>query len=104
MSRIYRCASQVISYLGPEDKTDREGFELPDKIHEQYHHLRLMSLLHENIDQTAEKFLDSTQIPYELRFRRQVSRSAWRSLGSIIYGAWTRRLWMIQEVRYDKNL
>jgi hypothetical protein len=58
MGQIYKNTSRVISYLGPAQQTDSEGFRLLEHIHQQYKHLYDGSGLLEDINRTAIKYSD----------------------------------------------
>jgi hypothetical protein len=97
MGEVYKNASQVISYLGPAQPDDQEGFELLERINRQYKHLYYTPELNEDDRKTSAKYQDPSQIPESLQCNISVSDPRWPILWEIVVGPWTRRLWMVQE-------
>jgi hypothetical protein len=98
MGKIYKNARRVISYLGPEDSFDEEGFALLNHIHEQFKGLYSGKGRPADWTKIIQDFSDPDRIPEHLKFRYELTDSGLESLDSIVFGPWTRRLWMVQEV------
>jgi hypothetical protein len=101
MGDIYTAATRVVSYLGPRDAYDEDALELLNQIHDQFNHLYDTPLLHDEITSLRALYRIHERIPEELRFKTDATKSSWQGLADIVYGPWTRRLWMVQEVSCD---
>ncbi len=97
MKDIYQNASRVISYLGPVMPWDDAAFELLDYILDQYRDVDLSNVYKVRaLRQLGEASNLSTS-----RFNRDVPAKISQAFWRIIYGPWTRRLWIVQEVCYE---
>jgi hypothetical protein len=101
MSRIYRLASQVVTYLGPEEEHDEYGFELMLSIHANFKPLW---------SEITQKYWtghgDINEVRYHvkhLKYKLPRNHLGWESLRKIMWGGWTRRLWMAPENMLNKN-
>jgi hypothetical protein len=99
MGLIYQNAQRVISYLGPEHPTDEEAFGLIYRLEAQYNHILDSPMLNDETIEWRRVFDEPDQIPHELRCQINPSESIWHAIWMIAHGPWTRRLWMVQEVR-----
>jgi hypothetical protein len=98
MGKIYTTATQVVSYLGPQDVYDEDALKLLEQISGQFKHIYDTPMLHDNRPSLRQLWRVRERIPEKLQFRDKSLESAWQGLIEIVYGPWTRRLWMVQEV------
>jgi Heterokaryon incompatibility protein (HET) len=97
MGEIYYSASQVITYLGPEDQHDQETIPLIEKIYNHfqtyYPEIHRMGLIVHDIYDIAER----------ASLNLECSKAGALSLRDILFGPWTQRLWMVPENVVNKN-
>lgn len=98
MGRIYRNASQVLTYLGPAEPRDPEGLELIDQI---CRHYEPMLTSHGG---SGERALNNIPILSELlerspkkKFHVVFWKPAWANLCRVLLTGWLKRRWMVQE-------
>ena len=99
MKEIYQNASRVVSYLGPSMPSDDAAFDLLQYILDLYHDIDLDS--HEQVAATKDmcRSSDLYSARFERNFPQKIDQAMWRML----FGPWTRRLWMVQEVCYVRT-
>jgi hypothetical protein len=93
MGTVYRKAAQVITYIGPETLNDRKGISLIQTINNLWEKIQH---LHPDLDSTVVKSIVERHLPEE-------NDSSWDGFGSIIFRAWSTRVWMIQENVVNEN-
>jgi hypothetical protein len=98
MGTVYKSASRVVSYLGPAGTSDQAGLLLLHRIHAQFCHLYDDGTLSENVGRFRRRYANKLLIPEKLNFTDDFVQEAWTSLGDFLFGPWTQRLWMLQEV------
>ena len=103
MGKIYAAATHVLSYLGPGDTYDEHGFRLLERIDEQYKNNYDSLLFHDGWVKTYQHYANPDRIPDELKYKGQVTPFEQYGLCQIVYGPWTRRLWMLQEASWTNG-
>jgi hypothetical protein len=93
MGKIFRKASQVITYTGAEAPTDVEGLKLVKLFQDIWRQIKESHMEH---DIAAAWSLMKGQLP-------EYSSERWQSMASIFYREWSTRLWMIQETTVNPN-
>jgi hypothetical protein len=93
MGTVYRKAAQVVTYIGPETLNDRKGISLIQTINDLWEKIQH---LHPSLDATEVQSIVERNLPEE-------NDSSWDGFGSIIFRAWSTRVWMIQENVVNEN-
>ncbi|KAH8763236.1 heterokaryon incompatibility protein-domain-containing protein [Diaporthe sp. PMI_573] len=107
MDRVYACAKQVVTYLGPGEEGDNDALDLCLRIHEYFDPLMATSELAGLNDATMAEFagkytrMELDDIPEELFFPEEIfDGDGWKKfvrLDNIVSGTWVTRLWLLQE-------
>lgn len=115
MMHIYKKASEVVTYLGPETPEDEEAIRLLHRIHQFYDDKmetqtddpRLRDIYSRLEDYYIDPFYHMNEfktfdaIPSELRFEISAGgadRASYSHLNkAIISGPWSKRIWLVQE-------
>jgi hypothetical protein len=103
MGRIYRNASQVLTYLGPAEPRDPEGLELMDQICHHYETV-LTSIGHTapiwNEDLILSQLFERSP---DKKLHVAAEKPAWANLCRVLLTGWFKRRWMVQENVLNKN-
>jgi hypothetical protein len=94
MGTIYKTATRVITYIGPEHPGDREGIQLIETV------------LYEISQEEEELYASLDALEAESLMERKFpahESSVWDSGASILYRTWSTRVWMIQENVINQN-
>lgn len=115
MKKIYECASQVVTYLGPEEPGDEEAIVLLQSVYRWYTDKTTGHLLDGESQEVCNRlrgycsnpsnyylhYKKGDDVPSALRFAfgsEDEDGAAYRHLDqAIISTAWTKRLWVVQE-------
>ncbi|KAH8598539.1 heterokaryon incompatibility protein-domain-containing protein [Bisporella sp. PMI_857] len=97
MRKIYRRAARVITYLGPHQSNIEEELRALDLLNRVDHHFRPNYRYFMSSKSIRSYSHDSSPLPVRGLPDLVDRNSAWPLLVRIVYGAWTRRLWMVQE-------
>ena len=104
MGRIYRNASQVLTYLGPAEPRDPEGLELMDQIC--HHYEPMLTRLEGSKEVTSTVIVTLSELlerSPELKFPVEAEKPAWTNLCRVLLTGWLKRRWMIQENVLNQN-
>jgi hypothetical protein len=99
MAEIYSNATQVITYMGPEERGDSEALILLTKMD---NHFSPFYDSPELSDYNYAKYV-MEKPPIHLKFKISKNDPTLKSLYSILFGEWTKRLWMVQENVLNKD-
>jgi hypothetical protein len=86
MAMVYRKATQVIKYIGPEAPGDSKGIVLVKTIHDLW---LTVQNSHPALGSTEVQHLLESKLPEE-------NDASWDGFGSLIYWKWSTHVWMIQ--------
>ncbi|KAF2671440.1 hypothetical protein BT63DRAFT_453835 [Microthyrium microscopicum] len=103
MRNIYTSANSVISYLGPSEANDEQGFRLLQGIYDQFQDvIRDLGI---DYSRVRRQFQDPSTVPESLRFdERQLTKVSLRTMSHFTTGPSTRRVWMAQETCLNSNV
>ena len=104
MGRIYRNASQVLTYLGPAEPRDPEGLELMDQIC--HHYKPMLTRLGGSKELTSTGIVTLSELlerSSEMKFHVEAEKPAWTNLCRVLLTGWLKRAWMIQENVLNQN-
>jgi Heterokaryon incompatibility protein (HET) len=93
MSKLYRQATRIITYLGEAESGDTQALNLMHKIHAHY------KPFYETPDFSYDKLVSYMvqKPPKYLRYKLDANDPVWLHLCDLLAGSWTERLWMVQE-------
>ncbi|KAJ4419488.1 hypothetical protein N0V82_004933 [Gnomoniopsis sp. IMI 355080] len=104
MGEIYRRASQVVTYIGPEAVGDSDAINLAMLLYRKYEKASVFKCRTRDEVMEAYRSINNTKrrqaiIPIELRYPKEVMNNpAWEHLDKrIISTDWLTRLWLVQE-------
>lgn len=106
MGRIYKCASRVITYLGPAEdmELEMEGIKLLDEVHRHFAPNYSELVRYRNLGAAYRRRCDLPVLDLPRSLATTTRERTWTWLAALSLAKWAHRLWIVREqLLNDKN-
>lgn len=107
MGKVFECATQVVTYLGPREAQDDIALDLLMRIWKHFEPLTKSTALAELNEHNHRRYIRDTISPPGFHFPENLwqceSLDVFLHLSHVISGPWTERVWLVQENVVNAN-